>query len=138
MLSLCTDFNPHRQLQHLQERMATTDPQNQADIRHTHWHRGARRQNDIQADTHRHTETESSGGGHPNIQTHSWTSWYRRQTGTDHLIETHPPTHSTPNSPCGILKYCVFLILLVQFHSWSKFVLDVSIKDMFRTKALFK
>lgn len=44
---------------------------------------------DVQADT----ETESSDGGHPNMQTHSRISWYRGQTDTDHLIETHTPAH---------------------------------------------
>ena len=105
----------------------THRPTNQVDNGHTHRPRSAHWQNDIQADTHRYTETQSSSDRHPKTQTHPQTSWCRGQTGTDHLIETHTPTHSTPNSPCGVLKYCAFLILLVQFHSWSKFVLEVSI-----------
>lgn len=35
------------------------------------------------------------------MQTHSRISWYRGQTDTDHLIETHTQHTATPNSPCG-------------------------------------
>ena len=70
MLSLCTDFNPHRQLQHLQERMDTQTheikltsgthagtevPVDKMTSRQTHTDRGKQSHQVADTPTHRHT-----------------------------------------------------------------------------------